>query len=915
MALRTVGVRLTAEVAGYMANLKAAAKGTRDFTGELDRAARAGKLDAVANSAAGMGVALGAAFGAVALSAAKFDKQMSAVSAVTDASAKEMEQLRTAALEAGKATSFSATEAAKAQEELAKAGLSTSQILGGALSGALSLAAAGTIDLAEAADIAAKTMNVFNLEGKDVGHIADVLAASANKSATDVHEMGEALRMGGLAARNAGMSLEDTVGTLSAFADNALVGSDAGTSMKTMLQMLAAPTDKASSLMKELGIQTYDAQGNFIGAEKLAGVLQTRLGSLTQEQRNAALATIFGSDAMRAATVLYDLGAQGVKDYVTAVDDQGAAADVAAKKMDNLAGDIERLRGSLETLAIEAGSGSSSGLRTLVKAADELVGQFAAMPAAVSGGLTVLAGVSGVALLAFAGMVKVKGAVGSAVESLNNMGPAGTKAGAALQTTAKWAGRATAAFIALEVGAAVISAFIKDLNPQLEAATLGLMEWNREALLAGEAARIFGGDTEELNRALAAVAGSGFSQTIDKITASLPGLGGSVQAAKERVGAFDQALAQLARGGHAEQAGLIVEEMARRSKVSVEDVLKVLPTYTGALETAGKEAETAADAQSKVDKTAKDMTASWQGAIDAGKTLTDLFDQLNGAAINWAQAESALEAAIDDAATAIGKKREGIDAETEAGRRNRAALLDIVTATRDATQAKLDETGSVKEAKKVYDEGRAALIRSATQAGLTRKEAEKLADQWLKMPKVTTTTIATPGLDAANQKIRDLIERLKRLKELAGAGIHVDIRGPARATFRHGGVVEHARSGLLRDAAIYRPTEPAMYAFAEQATGGELFLPKRGDRERGRSILGVGADWYGMSVVPRNAMRWTGAISGGRTTAAPGPTAEQIGAAVAAYLGPLLGGDVVVAVDSVAIARATRQGERDLDRR
>ncbi|MEO6467503.1 MAG: phage tail tape measure protein, partial [Acidimicrobiia bacterium] len=250
---------------------------------------------------AGFGLAVGAA--------AQFDKAMSGVGAVSDASAAQMGRLRQAALDAGKATVFSASEAATAEAELAKAGVSTADILGGALRGSLDLAAAGQLELGEAATIAAQAMNVFKLEGSDVGHVADVLAAGANKSAADVSQLGQALQQGGLLARQTGLSLEDTVGALAAFADNALIGSDAGTSLKSMLQRLTPQSKEAKDLMQELGISAYDAAGQFIGLDKFAGNLKSSLKNLTPEQRNSALATIFGSDAVRAANILYDEGA------------------------------------------------------------------------------------------------------------------------------------------------------------------------------------------------------------------------------------------------------------------------------------------------------------------------------------------------------------------------------------------------------------------------------------------------------------------------------------------------------------------------------------------------------------------------------------------------------------------------------
>ena len=407
MGLRTVGVRLQAEVAGYVNSLKAAKASTKDFVGELDRAAKKGKLDAVADTAGKMGIALAAGFGIAVAAGARFDKQMSAVSAATHASAADLELLRKAALEAGKDTAFSATEAAQGITELSKAGIKTSDILRGGLAGALDLAAAGELSVGEAAETAASAMTQFQLSGKDVPHVADLLAAAAGKAQGSVHDMGEALKMGGLVASQMGLSIEETTGTLAAFASAGLMGSDAGTSFKTMLLRLAAPSGEAAAKMKELGIRAFDASGQFVGMAGFAGNLQTALGGLTDEQRNAALSVIFGADAIRSAAIVYQQGQSGVQGWIDKTDDAGFAADTAAKKTDNLMGDVERLTGSLETLAIESSTGASSGLRILVQAADRLVNSLSGIPAPVQQAGVGIAGVAGAALLAAAGVAGV----------------------------------------------------------------------------------------------------------------------------------------------------------------------------------------------------------------------------------------------------------------------------------------------------------------------------------------------------------------------------------------------------------------------------------------------------------------------------------------------------------------------------
>lgn len=870
MALRTVGVRLAAEVSGYRNGLRAASQSTKDLVGEMDKAAKAGRLDAVADQAAAMGVGLAAAFGGVIAVTAQFDKQMSEVGAVSGATAAELDELRAAALEAGKATSFSATEAAKAQAELAKAGLDSSQILGGALTGALDLAAAGTLDLAEAADIAAKTMNVFQLEGKDVGHIADVLAAAANKSATDVHEMGEALKMGGLASKAAGMSLEETVGTLAAFADRALNGSDAGTSLKTALMMLQAPTDKAAGLMEELGIQAYDAQGQFIGTAKLAGQLQTALGDLTQEQRNAALAQIFGADAMRAANVLFEVGEQGIREYTEAVDDQGAAADVAREKMDNLAGDIEKLKGSLETLAIESGTGASAGLRKLVQGADALVAQFSALNPAVSQTIIIAAGLGGVLLLGLAAWVKTRAAIALAVVELNAVGPAGARAAVGLQAATKWAGRAGVAFVALEVASAIFAQF-RDDAADVDKLAKSLKELGDTGQVAGEMQRLFGGDLRKVADDLAGA--SGWYEDFNReVVESIPLMrdlreqvfGVSFSSHAEDVKALDEALAQLA-GEDVESARAAMARLsqaASRTGVDFGELQKLLPNATQAIRDAEKASDPLARHQQKVAETAELMASGWAQATSDGKSLVDVFNELNGVAIAWAEAEIDVEEAGRKMKDALDESNGSLDVHTDKGAAAKTSILGFAKATADATQAKYDETGSLEEATAVYNHYRAQLVATLTQMTGNKKKAEELADQYLSMPKNIATN-AKFNTSSADAGIKGFI---KKIQGLDGKVITVYTRltplgeyhpGAGTATRRWGGITEHAQTGLLREAAVYSPMGPARYAFAEPATGGEAFIPKYGDRDRSLGILDKAASWYGMQVGQRDD-RWYG---------------------------------------------------------
>ena len=390
---RNITVRLLADTSNFTAGM-AKVSGESQKTATTMEAA-GGKSKLITTGIAAAGVAATALGVAAVRMAADFDASMSTVQANTGASADEMAQLRQAAIDAGADTIYSATESADAINELGKAGLSTSDILSGGLSGALNLAASDGMAVGDAAELMATTLKQFNLTGAQSSQVADALAAGAGKAVGSAHDLGLALNQAGMVSHSFGISMQETTGTLAAFANSGMIGSDAGTSLKTMLISLANPSTKAANLMKELGINAYDAQGNFIGLSGLAGVLKDKLSGLSQEQRNQALATIFGTDAIRAANVLYEQGAEGIDDWTKAVSESGFAAEQAAAKNNNLKGDLENLSGSFESLMISLGEGGQGPLRSLVQTLDTLVDAFGQLPAPVQQGIVLMTALVG----------------------------------------------------------------------------------------------------------------------------------------------------------------------------------------------------------------------------------------------------------------------------------------------------------------------------------------------------------------------------------------------------------------------------------------------------------------------------------------------------------------------------------------
>lgn len=781
MSLRTVGIRLTADVSAYMTNMRRAGAATKDFAGQLDKAAKGGHLDAVADRAGVAGIALAGMAGYAVKAAADFDKSMSAVKAATNDStksvaenAKNMRDLRAAALQAGKDTSFSATEAAQGITELAKAGVATADILKGGLKGALDLAAAGQLSVGEASETAASAMTQFKLSGRDVPHIADLLAAGAGKAQGSVHDMSAALNQSGLISHQFGLSIEDTTGTLAAFANAGLIGSDAGTSFKTMLLALANPTSKTKEAMDDLGISAYDAQGKFVGITALAEQLKTKLGGLTQAQRDQTLAQIFGSDAIRAANVLYQQGGKGIQDWIGKVNDAGYASKTAATMTDNLAGDIDRLKGSLETLAIESGSGANDGIRVLVKSLDALVGQFSDLPPVVGSGLTILAAVGGASALALAAFIKLRSGLATAVAELSAMGPAGEKAAAGLQKTAAAAGKAALGFIALEAATAAL----KELGPEaanVDKLANSLTKLAETGKVTGEMADKFGHDLHGINND-AAVATSGVAKWLDKIAGGVPILGDTARAAvalgarlagkddyQTAVKNFENLDAALTdymnTTGDARKASELWNEVLSKSGLDTQQLADLMPNAwkkITELNTAQNEAGRSGHAMAAGTKAAangagdvasatpaattetKKYTTAADAAAAAARGERDALSQLStfmkaqiDPVFGFIEAQKALSKAQRDAKQAQTDLDKAIDDHGPKSKQAKAATEKLDSATRNLASAAVDLQGKTGDLGQAFN-GKLSpsLLATFKAAGLTDTQIKILTGQF-----------------------------------------------------------------------------------------------------------------------------------------------------------------------------------------
>lgn len=347
----------------------------------VDAAGR--KLTSAGRQMIGFGTALTSGFVLAVKSAADFEKEISAIQAVTASTDEQVNVLRESALELGSKGPFGPTEVAQGFLELAKAGLSAQEVIEGAGTATINLAKAGDLPIARAAEIAANAMRTFGIEAKDVNHIVDVLAGAANQSTLDVDDLATSLRYTGGIAAALKIPIEDVATALALLGNAGIKGSTGGTSLRRILLQLSPDSKEARKELQNLGIITEDGANQFFDSAGKAKdlsvvfqILRDATKNLTDEQRLNAINTIFGARASAAALILMEQAGQGFVDMDAAIA-KTSAAEVARERLDNLSGSIRRLKAAVQAYLIDAGSPFQKQLQGMVEGLTKFINKMA----------------------------------------------------------------------------------------------------------------------------------------------------------------------------------------------------------------------------------------------------------------------------------------------------------------------------------------------------------------------------------------------------------------------------------------------------------------------------------------------------------------------------------------------------------
>lgn len=405
---------------------------TESFQSKINASMRTMKIGA------GMmlGGALLAAPLAIGVSASmKFNEAMSAVKAVTQATNEDFIKLRDSAMELGKATKYTATEASQGQYFLGMAGYKTNEILA-AMPGLLDLAAAGNMELARTSDIVSDTMTAMGLAASRTGYVADIMASTITKSNTDIEQMGEALKYVTATANMLGVTMPELSAMIGMLGDVGIKGSSAGTSLQAMLSRLTISdlTRRGSKGMDMLGLSLDDMKdkfGNLKPVTELIPMIAARVKGLTGNVEQARAATfMFGTEGARAFAAFTKATGKDLKEFANTLNNaDGMARKVSEDKMDNLLGDVEKFSGEWETTMIGIGNGIEPLLRPITQLFTKLLGVMGAvMDSKFGKGLVLITGALAGLLLVTGLFVLMQGAVRFAILKSASAFGASTKA-------------------------------------------------------------------------------------------------------------------------------------------------------------------------------------------------------------------------------------------------------------------------------------------------------------------------------------------------------------------------------------------------------------------------------------------------------------------------------------------------------
>lgn len=283
----------------------------------------------------------------------EYEATMSKVQSITNATGAEMQQMSELALELGAKTSKSATESAEAMTFMGYAGWNTKEIMAG-LPGVIDLSIASGEDLARVSDIVTDNLTAFGKSAEDAGYYADVLSYASSNANVTVDSLGESLKYVAPVATGAGVAMEETVAMVSLLGDAGIKGSQAGTTLRSVILNLTGANEKATAKLKELGVAIYDESGKMRSMSDIIGDLSEKLVDANGNVDTTTANLLVGKTAISGFTALLQAGGERLGSFTDALETSNGTADRMASTMqNNVKGALEELGGAFESIGLK----------------------------------------------------------------------------------------------------------------------------------------------------------------------------------------------------------------------------------------------------------------------------------------------------------------------------------------------------------------------------------------------------------------------------------------------------------------------------------------------------------------------------------------------------------------------------------
>ncbi|HDX1153324.1 TPA: phage tail tape measure protein [Pasteurella multocida] len=347
--------------------------------------------------------------------AVDFEQSFSKVQALTRLDKNNAEDafkikaLRDQAINLGATTSFTSTDVAEGQGYLAMAGFKDNQILK-SMPSILNMTKAAGMEMGRVADISSDILSGFKKSANDMTSVSDVLTLTFTTSNTNLELLGDSMKYVGPIATKTGQDFETMAAMVGLLGNVGIKGSQAGTSLRAMLNRLSGPPTRAAKALKKLNVQTKDAKGNLRPITDILADIAEKSKKYGNADQMEFFKNIFGEEAATAAAELItQSGEKGIRTYAEMLKNaSGTASKVAETMTDNLMGDLKNLESAREAIGISVYDSTSKELRKLtqnitgvlrkinewVKANPELTAKIVKWGGILAGSLTIIGALS-----------------------------------------------------------------------------------------------------------------------------------------------------------------------------------------------------------------------------------------------------------------------------------------------------------------------------------------------------------------------------------------------------------------------------------------------------------------------------------------------------------------------------------------